>query len=103
MEAYDNLIDAINGLKAQGYTEDFNLKVNCLECGQNKLEVFHDEFVIDKSFRFEDKDSSTESASIIYAISSDTHRLKGVLISSYGVYADKLTNEMIRKLHFADE
>lgn len=101
MESYSNLIEAINGLKKQGYKEDFLMKTDCLECGSNKLLVFPDEFVIDKFFRLEDRDSSPESSSIIYAISSEKHDIKGILISSYGIYADRLTNEMIRKLHFA--
>lgn len=100
-EYYDNLIDAINGLKEQGYTEDFTLSANCLECGENKLKVLHDEFVIDKYFRFEDLDSSANSSSILYAISSDKHQVKGILINAYGIYSDKLTNEMLRKLDFA--
>lgn len=37
MEYYDNLIEAINGLKEQGYVEDFNLKQNCLECRNGLL------------------------------------------------------------------
>ena len=32
MKSYNNLVEGINDLKKQGYTEDFNLKENCLEC-----------------------------------------------------------------------
>lgn len=106
MESYSNLIEAINGLKKQGYKEDFLMKTDCLECGSNKLLVFPDEFVIDKFFRLEDKDSSPESSSIIYAISSEKHDIKGILINSYGIYADRLTNEMIRNyisLYFPED
>ena len=39
MENYDTLTEGINALKLQGYTQDFNLKENCLECiaGNKKL------------------------------------------------------------------
>ena len=50
MEYYDNLVEAINELKKQGYTEDFNLKTNCLECRNGAFLVYPNEFQIDKSF-----------------------------------------------------
>ncbi len=99
-ESYDNLIEAINSLRKQGYTEDFNIKINCLECGENKIKVFHNEFVIDKYFRFEDSDSSPNGSSILYAISSERYNLKGILINAYGIYSDDISNEIVEKLHF---
>ena len=41
--------------------------------------------------------SSTDDNSIVYAITSDDG-LKGVLVDAYGVYANSLNEEMIRKL-----
>lgn len=32
IKSYDSLSLAINGLIAEGYVEDFNLKQNCIEC-----------------------------------------------------------------------
>lgn len=52
MEHYDNLVEAINGLRKQGYVEDFNLKQDCLECRNGAFKVFHDEFEIDAYQRF---------------------------------------------------
>lgn len=100
MEAYDNIIDALKGLKKQGYTEDFNLKENCLECRSGQFKVFHNEFEIDKSFRFEGDDSSPTNSAILYAISSEKHGLKGTMINSYGIYSDDIANEMLDKLKF---
>lgn len=94
---YDTLSEAINGLKAQGYTEDFNLNKNCIECSDGNLMLLHDEFTIDQVFRFEGMtDPSDES--ILYAISSDKYNIKGVLVNGYGISSDSLTNEMIKKL-----
>lgn len=94
MESYDTLVEAINGLKKEGYTVDFNLRENCIVC--NELEIFHDEFIIDKFFRFEgDTDPADES--ILYAISSEKHDLKGILVNGYGISSDSMTNEMLNK------
>jgi hypothetical protein len=97
MENYNNLVEAIDGLKSEGYTEDFNLKQNCLECRNGAYRIFHDEFHIDKKFRF-DANTDPEDESIIYAISSEKYGLKGVLINGYGTSADAVTSEMLAKL-----
>lgn len=97
MKNYSTLSEAVQGLKEEGYTEDFNLMENCIGCGNKPYKMSHDEFKIDKFFRFEgETDPSDES--IIYAISSDKYDLKGVLVNGYGISSDPLTDEMIRKL-----
>lgn len=101
MEAYNNILEAIEGLKAQGYVEDFNLKENCIECRSGQFKVFHNEFEIEKTFRFEEDDSSPENSSILYAISSEKYGLKGTMINSYGIYSDTIADEMLNKLKFA--
>src|SRR5687768_13807706 len=98
MESYDTLVEAINGLKKQGYTEDFNLKENCIECREGQFRIFHNEFVIDKFFRFEG-DSNPSDAAILYAVSSEKYKLKGVLVNGYGMYSDTIANEMLEKLN----
>jgi hypothetical protein len=101
MEQYANLIDAINGLRKEGYTEDFNLQQQCLECRDRQFRIFHDEFIVDKYFRF-DVSSDAADQSIIYAISSEKHALKGILINAYGIYSEPVTNEMLNKLNIAE-
>lgn len=97
MESYDTLVEAINALRKQGYTEDFNLQENCLECISGKQQLAPNEFEIDKFFRFEGE-SNPDDSSILYAISSDEHDLKGVLVNSYSIYSDNLSDEMLAKL-----
>ncbi len=97
MEAYDTVVEAINGLKKQGYNEDLNLRQNCLECSGREIKLFHDEFHIDKFFRFEGN-SDPADESIVYAISSPKHNLKGVMVNGYGISSEPLTNEMLEKL-----
>ena len=97
MESYDNLVEGINALKEQGYVEDFNLKKYCLECQDGKFQVLPDEFEIDKFFRFEG-DSNPDDSSILYAISSEKHGLKGILVNAYGIYSQDIADEMLKKL-----
>ena len=101
MQQYSNLVEAINGLRKEGYTEDFNLQQHCLECRTGRYGIFHDEFVVDKYFRF-DVSSDAADQSIIYAISSDKYALKGVLINAYGIYSEPVTNEMLSKLKIGE-
>lgn len=96
MPAYDTISQAVDGLKERGYTLDFNLKGNCLECLGQKFNP-HD-FEITEFHRFEG-DSDPGDESIVYAIESRSG-LKGVLVNAFGVYAEALGDEMIRKLSF---
>lgn len=97
MENFTSLIDAIEQYKKEGYTEDFNLKQNCIECRNGQYKIFHDEFLIDKFYRFEE-DTNPDEQSVIYAISSDKYKLKGILINAYGIYSEAASDEMLQKL-----
>ena len=97
MKPYATLSETMNELRKQGYTEDFNLRQNCLECRNGHFQVFADDFRVDRYYRFEGESNPSDSA-ILYAISSDRHGLKGVLVNAYGIYSEPLTDEMIEKL-----
>ena len=97
MKSYVPLSETMNELRSEGYVEDFNLQQNCLECSNGKVKVFGDEFKVDKYYRFEGESNPSDSA-ILYAISSDRHQLKGVLVNAYGIYSEPLTDEMVQKL-----
>ena len=97
MENYETLSEAITALKKQGYTKDLNLLNNCLECIAGHEKLYPHEFNIDKSFRF-DVNEDPSDQSVLYAISSEKHHLKGLLVNGYGVYSDEMANEMLEKL-----
>lgn len=93
------LIEITDDLRKEGYTEDFNLQQNCLECRNGDFQFFHHEFQVDKYYRLEgDTDPSDEV--IVYAISALKDGLKGILVNSYGIYADPVASEMLEKLAF---
>ena len=97
MEKYSSLLEAIEGLRKRGYTEDFKLKWNSLDCSNGQCDILHDEFVVDEFHRFEENTDPSEQ-SIIYAISSESRKTKGILINAYGVYAEPVANELMAKL-----
>ena len=94
--AYTTLSEAINDLKVRGYREDFNLHPEKVECAALNLQWHPEDFTVDEFYRFEGM-SSTDDNSIVFAISSKDG-VKGVLVDAYGVYADSLSEAMIRKL-----
>lgn len=97
MESYDTLSEAIAALRQEGYTEDFNLRQNCIECRNGQFQFQPSDFHIDSVFRFEGPTDPADEA-ILYAISSDTEDIKGLLVNGYGISDASLTSEMLEKL-----
>lgn len=95
MSEMDTLSMTLDKLKEEGYTEDFNLLADCIECKGKRLEP--GQFVIDKVYRFEGK-SDPADESVLYAISSLDNSVKGTLVNGYGIYSDEATTEMIKAL-----
>ncbi len=95
---YGTLSQAINGLKNEGYTLDFNLEKEYLLCTNNTASLSPDDFEIDAVFRFEG-DSNPDDESVVYAISSTKNKVKGLLVNAFGIYADGTSDVLIAKLH----
>ena len=93
----NSLSEAIQELRRQGYTEDFNLKQNCLECRNHQFQIFANEFVVDQMFRFDEMDDPGDQ-SVLYAISSAEKHVKGILVNGVGIYSESMTNEMASRL-----
>ena len=91
------LSQTLNDLKAKGYTEDFNLKGDCIDCRSGQLKISPSDFQVDEHFRFEGASDPSDSA-IVYAISSEKHQLKGMLVNAYGVYSDPIADALMAKL-----
>lgn len=97
MESYDTVVAALNGLKARGYTVNFNIAFDKLMCSNNKICLNPEEFEIVEFYRFEGN-SNPADADIVYAIESKDGSIKGVLTSAFGLYADSSSANMLRKL-----
>ncbi len=93
----DTVLETINKLRAEGYVHDLRLAWSYLHCEEKDLKILHDEFVIDKVYRFEGESDPDEEATI-YAISSPGHGIKGILVNGGGIYTDEITDEMLNAL-----
>lgn len=98
MSIMTTVSEVTNLLKERGYTTDFKLRQNCLECEGNSLKLFSSDFTVDKHYRFEGISDPADEA-IVFAISSLKHNLKGVLIDGYGISSDGMSKEMIKALN----
>lgn len=94
---YDTLSQAVNDLIARGYKDELTLHEECVVCNGNSTSLHPDDFVIDEFHRFEG-DSNPSDESIVYAIRSDKHGVKGVLVNAFGPDATALNQAMVKKL-----
>ena len=97
MESYDTVTAALTGLKAKGYTLDFNISFDNIKCAEHNICLNPNEFEIVKVFRFEGETNPSDE-DVVYAVESKDGKLKGTITSAFGMYADSINNEMIQKL-----
>jgi hypothetical protein len=96
MKNFETLSEAIADLSIRGYTNDFNLHPEWIECPPLNLKFGPTDFHVDEVFRFEGMNDPDDS-SILFAIRS-TAGVKGLLVDAYGAYADSVSPEMIKRL-----
>ena len=97
MHTYDTVVDAINGLKQRGYKIDFNIAFDKLICSENKHCLNPSEFEITETYRFEGNTNPSDE-DVVYAVESKDGKLKGIVTSAFGMYADSASTEMLKKL-----
>src|SRR5438309_6507214 len=97
MANYDTLSAALEAMRENGYTEDFNLAENCLICNSQRFDA--DAFEIKEVYRFEGPTDPADEA-VLYGIESNTG-LKGVLVNSYGYQSESMSDAIARKLTIA--
>ncbi len=97
MPNYDTVSLAINSLKTRGYTTDFNIAFDKLICNTTNACLNSGEFEITEVYRFEGESNPSDEA-VVYAVESKDGKMKGSLVNAYGVYADPISEEMIKKL-----
>lgn len=96
MKHFSTLSETMTALKKSGYTEDFNLHHDWIECPRLDIKLQPEEFHVDEVHRFEGA-TNPDDSEVLYAISS-THGVKGLIVDAYGVYSSGMSTEMIRKL-----
>lgn len=90
--------ETIDMLKKEGYTEDFNLSPEYIGTSSDHFKLFHDEFAIDKFYRFEGESDPDDEATV-YAISSAKYNIKGILVNGAGIYTDDIADELLAALN----
>lgn len=94
MYQYDSPVHALEDLRRRGFTEDFNLKENCIICNDQKMNA--DQFEIKEVYRFEGNSDPGDEA-IVLGIES-SNGTKGVLVNGYGYSSEPMGDEIERKL-----
>lgn len=97
MPNYDTVSTALNSLKERGYTKDFNIAFDKMICKETNECLNPNEFEITEVYRFEGETNPSDEA-IVYAIVSKDGSIKGAAVNAYGMYADAMSDEMIKKL-----
>jgi hypothetical protein len=97
MPDYDTVSNALNSLKARGYTKDFNIAFDKLICNETNECLNPHEFEITEVYRFEGESNPSDEA-VVYAIESKDEKMKGSLVNAYGIYADVISDDMVKKL-----
>jgi hypothetical protein len=98
MKTYENVVVAINDLMKRGYTENLSLEGETVDDKANDIKMTADDFEIDEFYRFEGE-SNPDDMSIVYAVTSKKYHLKGVLVNSFGTYANNSESAINAKLH----
>lgn len=91
---YETVTEAIDQLRKQGFTIDFNLEENHIAYHPEKFGP--DEFDIVEVYRYEgDTDPADEAT--VYGIESKSG-LKGILVTGFGTSSDTISDTLLKKL-----
>lgn len=82
MATYTTMLEAIDALRAKGYTLDLHFKTSYLECPKLKALWEVRDILVDEVHYFEGK-LNAEEGTTVYALSSLEGGAKGLLIDAY--------------------
>ena len=97
MPVYETLSEALDDLRRRGFTTDFNLAFDKLKCHETGVCLSPSQFEVVEYYRFEGETNPSDE-SIVFAVESKDSTIKGTLVSSYGVYQEDTSEELIQKL-----
>jgi len=92
---YATVSEALEQLRQQGFTIDFNLAGEHLYCEAGKFTA--DDFQIADVYRYEGNSDPADEA-VVYAIVSASG-VKGTLVMGYGASSEDIAPEILKKLH----
>ncbi len=97
MTNYDTVSTALNSLKERGFNKDFNIAFDKIICSDTDECLNPHEFEITEVYRFEGESNPSDEA-VVYVFESLDGKMKGPILNAYGVYADAISDDMIKKL-----
>ena len=97
MRHFDNLVEATQTLKEEGYDHEFTLKRDRIYCEDLKKAFAPSDFEVEEVLHFEGADSSPNTRSTLFLIKTDTND-NGTLIEEDGMYGtDNVSPELLEK------
>ncbi|WP_224489510.1 phosphoribosylpyrophosphate synthetase [Robertkochia flava] len=93
---YPSLSVAIEALKKEGYSHDFNLHEEGIENKSNGTLHKAEDLKVVKHFRFEGN-TNPDDSSVLYVIEASNGE-KGLLVDAYGAYSDQIPRDILDKL-----
>jgi L-asparaginase/Glu-tRNA(Gln) amidotransferase subunit D len=93
---YATVTEAIELLRKQGFTFDFNLKENQFIVGDKAYTA--NEFEIVDVYRYEGPSDPGDEATV-YAL-ANKEGVKGILVAGYGASSDEASEEALKQLHY---
>lgn len=99
MQNYQTVTEAVAGLADRGYTLNFNLEPGeCLSCAEHNIFLHPEEYEIDEVHRFEGMTDPGDSSIVLAVSSPGQERVKGTLVSAYGMYAEPGLSALLTRL-----
>lgn len=100
LNKYDSVSEAINSLRERGYKDElkYQEEKDLMYLPESKKEYSAEDLQIVEYHRFEGM-SNPSDLSILFAVeSTDADKLKAIVVSSYGAYADLKLIEFLDKV-----
>lgn len=93
---FSTLLECVNALEAQGYVDPLTMSATAFNSGSRSLDPA--DFRVDSYHRFEGPTDPADM-SVVYAVSSASLGIKGLLIGSYGSDPSVMLQKMLRDVN----
>jgi hypothetical protein len=98
---YSTLSEAVAGLKARGFTANFEATAGGLRTVDSGKTFAAQQLTIVEHHRFEGA-SDPDDMSVVYGIEA-TDGTRGIVVDAYGVYADPWLSELLKNVKVRKE
>ncbi len=95
------ILEIIRRLNDDGYKANFEIKNGKIISGETQREYSPEELIIEKSYRYEG-DSNPDDNAGVYVLTAKSGE-RGILVDSYGAYADINLAKLIRSIPVREE